>query len=85
MFSSYRIKLVVLSALALNFAGNLQAASVPAVEARNGMVVTSQHLASQVGVDILEWAATPSTRRSLSATRRPWSIPVAATSAAAVS
>jgi len=53
MFSSYRIKIVVLSALALNFAGNLHAASVPAVEARNGMVVTSQHLASQVGVDIL--------------------------------
>ena len=30
------------------------AASRPAVEARNGMVVTSQHLASQVGVDILK-------------------------------
>lgn len=34
--------------------GNLQAASLPAVEAKNGMVVTSQHLASQVGVDILK-------------------------------
>ncbi|MFC0226768.1 gamma-glutamyltransferase [Serratia aquatilis] len=32
----------------------LYAASNPAVEARNGMVVTSQHLASQVGVDILK-------------------------------
>lgn len=30
------------------------AASQPAVEARNGMVVTSQHLASQVGVDIMK-------------------------------
>lgn len=30
------------------------AASLPAVEAKNGMVVTSQHLASQVGVDILK-------------------------------
>ncbi|WON76222.1 gamma-glutamyltransferase [Serratia sp. UGAL515B_01] len=33
---------------------DLYAASNPAVEARNGMVVTSQHLASQVGVDILK-------------------------------
>lgn len=32
----------------------LYAASNPAVEATNGMVVTSQHLASQVGVDILK-------------------------------
>lgn len=31
-----------------------QAASQPAVEAKNGMVVTSQHLASQVGVNILK-------------------------------
>ena len=30
------------------------AVSVPAVEAKNGMVVTSQHLASDVGVDILK-------------------------------
>jgi gamma-glutamyltranspeptidase/glutathione hydrolase len=35
-------------------AANAVAASRPAVEARNGMVVTSQHLASQVGVDILK-------------------------------
>ncbi len=54
MLSSYRIKLLVLSTLALMLASNLQAASLPAVEARNGMVVSSQHLASQVGVDILK-------------------------------
>jgi len=35
-------------------AGGAMAASRPAVEATNGMVVTSQHLASQVGVDILK-------------------------------
>ena len=35
-------------------AGGAMAASRPAVEAANGMVVTSQHLASQVGVDILK-------------------------------
>ncbi|PVZ87371.1 gamma-glutamyltransferase [Serratia sp. S1B] len=33
---------------------HLHAASIPAVEAQQGMVVTSQHLASQVGVDILK-------------------------------
>ncbi|WP_338523811.1 gamma-glutamyltransferase [Pseudomonas batumici] len=33
---------------------NAQAASEPAVEARHGMVVSSQRLASQVGVDILK-------------------------------
>jgi gamma-glutamyltranspeptidase/glutathione hydrolase len=33
---------------------NVHAASRPAVEAKNGMVVTSQYLASQVGVDILK-------------------------------
>jgi gamma-glutamyltranspeptidase/glutathione hydrolase len=41
-------------AFVLVVGGNLQAASLPAVEAKNGMVVTSQHLASQVGVDILK-------------------------------
>jgi gamma-glutamyltranspeptidase/glutathione hydrolase len=30
------------------------AASIPAVEAKNGMVVTSQHLASKIGIDILK-------------------------------
>ena len=39
---------------ALLVSGSLYAASNPAVEAKNGMVVTSQHLASQVGVDILK-------------------------------
>lgn len=43
-----------LSALALLVSGNLYAASMPAVEAQHGMVVSSQHLASQVGVDILK-------------------------------
>jgi gamma-glutamyltranspeptidase/glutathione hydrolase len=40
--------------LLLALSSNLLAASVPAVEAKNGMVVTSQHLASKVGVDILK-------------------------------
>jgi len=50
----------LLAALAAAFlaagaaAGGAMAASRPAVEASNGMVVTSQHLASQVGVDILK-------------------------------
>jgi len=35
-------------------AGPLHAASLPAVEARNGMVVTSQHLATDAGVAILK-------------------------------
>lgn len=43
-----------LTMAALLVSGNLYAASNPAVEAKNGMVVTSQHLASQVGVDILK-------------------------------
>ena len=41
-------------ALAFALLGNAYAASVPAVEAKNGMVVTSQHLASKIGVDILK-------------------------------
>eukprot|EP01037_Dinobryon_pediforme_P038261 gene38261-46173_t len=48
------LKTLSVPALALALIGNLHAASVPAVEAKNGMVVTSQHLASQVGVDILK-------------------------------
>ena len=40
-------------ALAAVFAADVRAASMPAVEAKNGMVVTSQRLASKVGVDIL--------------------------------
>ncbi|HEN3281511.1 TPA: gamma-glutamyltransferase [Yersinia enterocolitica] len=43
-----------LAALALLVSGALHAASTPAVEAKNGMVVTSQYLASQVGTDILK-------------------------------
>lgn len=43
-----------LAILALLVSGTLHAASTPAVEARNGMVVTSQYLASQVGTDILK-------------------------------
>ena len=43
-----------LAVLALLASGALHAASTPAVEAKNGMVVTSQYLASQVGTDILK-------------------------------
>ncbi|MBC3379348.1 gamma-glutamyltransferase [Serratia fonticola] len=43
-----------LTLAALLVSSQLYAASTPAVEAQNGMVVTSQHLASQVGVDILK-------------------------------
>ncbi|CAM3727968.1 gamma-glutamyltransferase [Rahnella victoriana] len=43
-----------LIALAMLTSLPLYAASNPAVEAKNGMVVTSQYLASQVGVDILK-------------------------------
>ena len=46
----------VLAALAVSVTpnGTPMAASLPAVEAANGMVVSSQRLASQVGVDILK-------------------------------
>ena len=43
-----------LAAALLTSVAPAHAASRPAVEATNGMVVTSQHLASQVGVDILK-------------------------------
>lgn len=43
-----------LAVLALLVSGTLHAASTPAVEAKHGMVVTSQYLASQVGTDILK-------------------------------
>ncbi len=46
-------KLVLAAALIAFLAGGAHAASAPAVEAKSGMVVTSQHLASKVGVDIL--------------------------------
>lgn len=42
------------SALSLALLQGANAASMPAVEAKNGMVVSSQHLASQVGIDILK-------------------------------
>lgn len=45
---------LALSALSLELFQGAYAASMPAVEAKNGMVVSSQHLASQVGVDILK-------------------------------
>ncbi|MGB2535333.1 gamma-glutamyltransferase [Hafnia paralvei] len=45
---------MALSALSLALFQGAYAASMPAVEAKNGMVVSSQHLASQVGVDILK-------------------------------
>jgi gamma-glutamyltranspeptidase/glutathione hydrolase len=48
------MKPLAASALVLGLLGTVQAASAPAVEAKNGMVVTSQHLASQVGADILK-------------------------------
>lgn len=48
------VRYLVLSVSLLSSAGFTQAASLPAVEAKNGMVVTSQHLASKVGVDILK-------------------------------
>lgn len=48
------LKPLVASVFALALIGNVNAVGVPAVEAKNGMVVTSQHLASQVGVDILK-------------------------------
>ncbi|UBM43025.1 gamma-glutamyltransferase [Hafnia paralvei] len=45
---------LALSALSLALFQGAYAASMPAVEAKNGMVVSSQHLASQVGVEILK-------------------------------
>lgn len=50
-----RTPLILLSLLIpLFISPSLFAASEPAVEARNGMVVSSQHLASQIGADILK-------------------------------
>ncbi|OSM99036.1 gamma-glutamyltransferase [Lonsdalea populi] len=45
---------LVLSLSGLLTVGPASAVSIPAVEAKQGMVVSSQHLASQVGVDILK-------------------------------
>ncbi len=46
--------LLSLSVATLLVSGTVQAASAPAVEAKNGMVVSSQYLASQIGVDIMK-------------------------------
>jgi len=51
-FDSLR-QTLLLSALALAFSA-AQAASQPPVAAENGMVVTAQHLATRVGVDVLK-------------------------------
>ena len=40
-------------ALLLVLCGSARAASLPAVEARNGMVVSAQHLAAEAGIEIL--------------------------------
>lgn len=52
----YRLKSLSLAAV-IAVAGHLpsaQAASPAPAEGRNGMVVTAQHLASQVGIDVLK-------------------------------
>ena len=54
MNGKYWLRPLAVMTLALTLFGNSLAASVPAVEAKNGMVVSSQHLASKVGVDILK-------------------------------
>ncbi|EMD0830674.1 gamma-glutamyltransferase [Morganella morganii] len=51
MITPWRTPVLLLSLL---LSPQLYAASEPAVEARNGMVVSSQHLASQAGADILK-------------------------------
>ncbi|TDB59966.1 gamma-glutamyltransferase [Photorhabdus khanii] len=51
MLKTWKTPLVIISLL---ISSHLYAASEPAVEAKNGMVVSAQYLASQVGVDILK-------------------------------
>ncbi|NHB89104.1 gamma-glutamyltransferase [Photorhabdus tasmaniensis] len=51
MLKTWKTPLAIISLL---ISSHLYAASEPAVEAKNGMVVSAQHLASQVGVDILK-------------------------------
>ncbi|MBS9424273.1 gamma-glutamyltransferase [Photorhabdus caribbeanensis] len=51
MLKTWKTPLAIISLL---ISSHLYAASQPAVEAKNGMVVSAQHLASQVGVDILK-------------------------------
>ena len=52
--SILRLNRVGVASLALAFLPTTQAASVAPVAAEHGMVVTAQHLASQVGVDVLK-------------------------------
>ncbi|PXF30677.1 gamma-glutamyltransferase [Pokkaliibacter plantistimulans] len=52
--SAFAISLLSLSIAAALLPAGSQAASLPAVEAQNGMVVSSQALASQAGIDILK-------------------------------
>lgn len=52
------IKKTHLLLLTTLFSHSLYAAYEPAVEAQHGMVVSSQHLASQVGNDILQKGGT---------------------------
>ncbi|MDH2433469.1 gamma-glutamyltransferase [Pokkaliibacter sp. MBI-7] len=52
--SAFAISLLSLSVAAALLPVSSQAASLPAVEAQNGMVVSSQALASQAGIDILK-------------------------------
>ena len=49
-----RLRVTLVAALALAALGTAQAASRAPVAAENGMVVSAQHLASQVGVDVLK-------------------------------
>jgi len=49
-----RLRAAVAAALALSAAGASQAASQAPVAAENGMVVSAQHLATKVGVDVLK-------------------------------
>ncbi|MBN3725551.1 gamma-glutamyltransferase [Burkholderia sp. Ac-20379] len=46
--------LLLATALTISAAATAQAASLPAVEAQHAMVVSSQHLASEIGVQILK-------------------------------
>ncbi|WP_192459401.1 gamma-glutamyltransferase [Musicola keenii] len=51
---AYKHWLLPLGLASALYGGMAQAVSIPAVEAKNGMVVSSQYLASQIGVDILK-------------------------------
>ncbi|ACS86260.1 gamma-glutamyltransferase [Musicola paradisiaca] len=51
---AYKHWLLPLGLASALYGGMAQAVSIPAVEAKTGMVVSSQYLASQIGVDILK-------------------------------